>query len=130
MSLLAQVADRLTQVDVRFALICAGALAAHGVTRSTFDLDLLATDPRCLELDTWSPLPEAIDREVRRGDLEDPMAGLVRFTAAGERDIDLVVGRAAWQTWSWARAPTDCRSRRSEGTFFIPFLVCLFPDPG
>ena len=97
MSLLAQVVDRLTKVDIRFALIGAGALAAHGVTRSTFDLDFLATDPRCLQLDTWAPLPEAIDRDVRRGDLDDPMAGLVRFSAAGERDIDLVVGRAGWQ---------------------------------
>ena len=75
MSLLAQVVDRLTQLDIRFALIGAGALAAHGVTRSAFDLNLLATDPGCLELDTWSPLPETIDRDVRRGDLDDPMAG-------------------------------------------------------
>jgi hypothetical protein len=38
--LIARVAAVLGQSGVRYALIGAGALAAHGIARSTFDLDL------------------------------------------------------------------------------------------
>jgi hypothetical protein len=35
--------------------------------------------------------------EVRRGDADDPLRGLVRLTSRDERPVDVVVGRGAWQ---------------------------------
>jgi len=49
-------ADRL----IPFATIGAAALARHGVSRSTFDVDLLTTDPRTLDASLWQD--EAIGR--------------------------------------------------------------------
>ncbi len=101
MTLLAQVADVLRRERIDFALIGAAALAAHGVSRSTVDIDLLVTDPRALDLSSRALNPASNDArvsvDVRRGDADDPLAGVVRFTQPGERDVDLVVGRFQWQ---------------------------------
>jgi len=78
----------------------------HGIARSTFDLDLLTTDVAALEPATWAPL--LADARVtvvsRRGDSDDPLAGVARLGAVGERDIDVVVGRWAWQAEAIGRA--------------------------
>jgi hypothetical protein len=50
--LLALATRALEQGGVRLGLIGAAALAVHGVARSTFDLDLLTTDPAVLDLST------------------------------------------------------------------------------
>ena len=99
MSLLAQVVGQLQREGIRCALIGAEALSLRGVSRSTLDRDLLTTDPRALEEAFWSSLRGSDARlEIRRGDAEDPLAGVVRFTAQGERPVDLMVGRYGWQT--------------------------------
>lgn len=101
MKLLAQVTSALRQERIDFAIIGAAALAAHGVSRSTVDIDLLVTDPRVLSLQwralnpTWDAADVHVD--VRRGDADDPLAGVIRFTQPGEREVDLVVGRYQWQ---------------------------------
>jgi predicted nucleotidyltransferase len=84
---------------VRYALVGAGAMAAHGVARSTFDVDLLTTDPRVLATAFWQALAgqEGVSVDVRTGDAEDPLAGIVRMAADGERKVDVVVGRTRWQ---------------------------------
>jgi predicted nucleotidyltransferase len=104
--LLALVIAVLDRLGVRYALIGAGALAVHGVARSTFDLDLLTTNPAVLDPAVWAGLTadERVHVSVRRGDADDPVAGLVRVQAAGERDVDVVVGRWAWQTDAVERA--------------------------
>ncbi|MEO7794121.1 MAG: hypothetical protein ABIV06_05050 [Thermoanaerobaculia bacterium] len=99
MSLLAEVARRLQQGQIRCALIGAEALSLRAASRSTLDRDLLTTDPRSLDAALWQPLIDAgIHCEIRRGDAEDPLAGVVRITAADERPVDLIVGRHSWQT--------------------------------
>lgn len=99
MRLLSQVTRALRQERIDFALIGAAALAAHGVSRSTVDIDLLVTDPRVLTLDwpTLNPAWNATNVDVRRGDAGDPLAGVIRFTQPGAREVDLVVGRYQWQ---------------------------------
>ena len=78
--------------------------------RSTVDIDLLVTDPRALDLPwralnpTWNDARVSID--VRRGDADDPLAGVIRFAQPGERDVDLVVGRLPWQPDIIGRAHT------------------------
>lgn len=86
-----------------YALIGAAALAARGIARSTYDIDLLTTDPRALDAQVWTTLPaDAID--IRRGDLDDPLAGVIRIMLDADRPIDIVVGKHPWQTRAIARA--------------------------
>ena len=96
MILLDEVAERLDGAGIPFALIGAGALAVYGVIRSTFDHDLLTTSPDVLDAKFWRVLRADAGMDARRGDADDPLAGVVRFTAAGDRDVDLVVGRTGW----------------------------------
>jgi hypothetical protein len=93
----------LDEHRIPYALIGAAALAARGVARSTYDLDLLTTDVRALDAGVWQALP-ADTVDVRRGDLDDPLAGVVRITFAADRPVDVVVGKHAWQTRAIARA--------------------------
>ncbi len=118
------VVDRLDQANVPFALIGAAALAVHGVSRSTLDVDLLVTDPRVLESGFWSGSPEA-DLDIRRGDAANPLAGVVRFRAAGERDVDIVVGRNRWESEIVARAEPIPRGPRLIPTARAEDLVLL-----
>jgi predicted nucleotidyltransferase len=102
-TLLARVAAVLRDERIDFALIGATALAAHGVSRSTMDIDLLVTDQRALRL-AWSDF--GLSADVRRGDTDDPLAGVIRLSHPGERDVDLVVGRDRWQHDILERART------------------------
>jgi hypothetical protein len=66
------------------------------------DLDLFTTDARVLQTAFWTTFSASVD--VRRGDDDDPLAGVIRITAASDRDVDLVVGRSPWQAAVIARA--------------------------
>jgi len=80
-------------------------MAAHGVSRSTLDIDLLVTDASCLDGAVWEALArEGVPLTVRRGDAEDPLAGVVRLGGAPEASVDLVVGRFPWQAHVVERA--------------------------
>jgi hypothetical protein len=98
--LLARVTAVLERLGVRYALIGAGALAVHGVARSTFDLDLLTTNQTVLDPAGWAGLAAdaRVHVDVRRGDADDPLEGLVRIETPDEPEIDVVVGRWEWQT--------------------------------
>ncbi|MBI5069507.1 MAG: hypothetical protein HZB56_14830 [Deltaproteobacteria bacterium] len=105
LDLLAAVSAHLAARGVAHALVGAGALAVHGVSRSTFDVDLLAVDAAVLDPAFWSPLAARGARvDVRAGEGDDPLRGVVRLSQAGERPVDLIVGRAAWQAEALARA--------------------------
>jgi predicted nucleotidyltransferase len=108
-SLLADVAAYLRSRGLPFAVIGATALAARGVSRATRDLDLLVRERGCLEAAFWVPLRSAgVNVDVRRGDAEDPLAGVVRITATDAPALDVVVGRSAWQDGVLDRAtPVD-----------------------
>jgi hypothetical protein len=96
MKLIDEVAERLDHAAVPFALIGAGALAVHGISRATLDQDLLATDARLLRAQFWSTLNASAALDARAGDADDPLAGMVRFTRPGDRIVDVVVGRPGW----------------------------------
>jgi hypothetical protein len=86
-------------------VIGAAALAVHGIARSTQDLDLLVTDRRCLDPIYWVPVRAAgVEVSVHRGDDADPLAGVARLRAAGQTTLDVVVGKAPWQSAAIARA--------------------------
>lgn len=93
-----EVTRHLATRHIRYAVIGAAALALHGVSRSTFDQDLLVTDSSVLAAEMWEPLRNSTAIDVRRGDAGDPLAGVVRFQRADERPVDIVVGRFKWQS--------------------------------
>lgn len=105
MSLIARVSEVLRAQGISHALVGASALSIHGVNRSTLDVDLLAVDRACFESRIWDGLAtEGVGIEVRRGDLDDPLAGVVRFEVAMELPLDLVVGKHHWQRRAIERA--------------------------
>jgi hypothetical protein len=103
-SLLHRVVGILERERVAHAVIGAGAIAAAGVVRSTLDWDLLVVDAAVLRPTLWSALEPEVGVEIRHGDADDPLAGLVRLTMEGQRPADLVVGRFGWHTQAIARA--------------------------
>jgi hypothetical protein len=105
-SLLPRIAAYLRDRNVPCALIGGDALAVHGVPRATLDQDLLAVDASVLDAATWADLSDpSLDIDIRRGDADDPLRGVVRITSSQvERPLDLVVGRYQWQERAIARA--------------------------
>ena len=98
MTLLARVAAVLESLQVPHSLIGAAALAIYGVPRSTSDHDLFVMDTACLDHRIWEDLAsEGVHVEVHRGDFQDPLAGVVRFSVTGEIPVDVVVGKLIWQ---------------------------------
>jgi hypothetical protein len=105
MTLLDRVAALLDAQNVPHAMIGAAALAAAGVARSTYDVDLLTVDAAVLRDTLWAPLRDAgVSVDIRRGDADDPLAGVVRCEISGDRPVDLIVGRHAWQGRAVERA--------------------------
>jgi len=97
MTLLGRTIRRLAEASSPTALIGGVALAVHGLTRYTEDADLLSADGRLLADSFWEPLRAQGARvEVRRADADDPLRGVVRLTAEGEKPVDVVVGRSPW----------------------------------
>lgn len=125
--LLVAVVNVLTGSHVRYALIGAGAMAAHGVVRSTFDVDLLTTDRRVLIPAFWQSLAdgETVHLDVRTGDPDDPLVGIVRMAAPGDRLVDVVVGRPGWQDGVIGRAQPTTIQDATVPVVTIADLVVL-----
>lgn len=87
-------ASFLDSRDLRYCLIGGVALAAWGHSRFTADVDLLTLDARILQPGFWSggglPVPE-----IRIGEAEDPLGGIVRIPLEPVHDLLLGKGRAA-----------------------------------
>ena len=106
-SLLARVSEALKTKGIPHVLVGASALTIHGVNRSTIDVDLFTVDRACLDPRTWDILAsEGIGVEVRKGDPDDPLAGVVRFELDPELPLDVVVGKHLWQRRAIERAET------------------------
>lgn len=97
--LLAAIVERLRSGGVPFALVGAAAMSARGFPRQTLDFDLLTLERRVLEPPFWRDL--ATVPEIRVGDPDDPLAGVVRFL---DPEVDLIVGRYGWQAEALERA--------------------------
>lgn len=124
--LLDRVLAALEEARVPCALIGAAALAVHGISRSTLDLDLLVTDTRVLDPAFWPAIQaNGAVVEIRAGDAADPLAGVVRCRASGQRDVDVVVGRHAWQTELLQRAQPMPRRGRALPTARAEDLILL-----
>src|SRR5258708_7438620 len=89
------VAATLRAHGTPFALIGAGAMAVHGVSRSTRGLDVLVTDLACLVSAYWDRAKlDDVDITLHRGDADDPLAGAVRLRPReGGGPLGVVIGR-------------------------------------
>ena len=91
------VLEILDDQEIRYALIGATALAIHGVSRSTADVDLLVDDSRVLDQGLWTSLRDGgASIRIVRGDPDDPLLGAVRISSPQERTIDVVVIPGGW----------------------------------
>ena len=99
------VLDALEAVGAPYALIGGRAMAARGYPRFTVDVDLLTVDRAVLNAEAWTVLEGQGARvERRRGDDEDPLAGVVHILLADGTDVDVVIARWAWAAALIARA--------------------------
>lgn len=95
----------LASLGAPAALIGGHALAARGYPRFTVDIDLLTTDTRVLDERTWEALRRSgATVDVRRGDADDPLAGVVHILLPDGTDVDLIVAKWSWEADVLARA--------------------------
>ncbi len=94
---------RLSERQVPYALIGAVALARHGVSRYSVDVDLLTMRTEVLAAHFWEGFVDM--PELRRGDAEDPLEGVVRW--GGSRPVDLIVGRGPAMAFAVQSAAAD-----------------------
>jgi hypothetical protein len=65
-----------------YALVGAHAMAVRGYPRSTVDIDLWTADARVLDEALWVGLrQDSVAVDVRRGDADDPLGGVVPHPA-------------------------------------------------
>jgi hypothetical protein len=89
----------LHSIGAPHALIGAHAMAARGYPRFTIDVDLLTSDGRVLDPATWAGLERGgASIDIRRGDADDPLAGVVHILLADGTDVDLVVAKWTWES--------------------------------
>jgi hypothetical protein len=120
-----RVADFLDEQSIAFALIGAAALSARGISRSTYDVDLFTVDTRVLQKELWNPMRPLAEVEVRRGDFDDPLKGVVWIQPPNERKIDIVVGRWKWEQGVIERAQPTPSIARSLPTVTSADLILL-----
>lgn len=112
----------LERLGAPFALIGGYAVAARGFARSTIDVDLLTTDARVLDPSTWNALvAEGAHVDCRRGDDEDPLAGVARVQLPDAMPVDVILAR-----WKWQEAVITRAERVSIGSTRL--LVPLASD--
>lgn len=88
----------LERLGVSFALIGGHAVALRGHPRMTLDYDFLTTDRRALQPDSWESLKRTGAKvDARRGDLDDPLAGVVHIELSDGTEADIVVGKRKWE---------------------------------
>lgn len=105
------VCSLLDSIGAPYALIGGRAVGARGFPRMTVDYDFLTSDRRVLERETWKPLEEqGATVDPRKGDFDDPLAGVVHITLAGGGEADVVVAK-----WKWEQGVIDRAERLDVG---------------
>jgi hypothetical protein len=106
----------LESLGARYALIGAHAMAARGYPRSTVDVDFMTADQRVLDPAIWTGIIRAGGTvEPRRGDHDDPLAGVIHILLPDGTDVDVIVAR-----WKWEAAVIDRAERMRIADIDIP----------
>jgi hypothetical protein len=105
--LLELVVAALESIDARYAVIGGQAVAMRGHPRLTIDYDFLTVDRRVFDREIWTSLEgEGAIVDIRRGDYDDPLAGVVHITLPDDHDADVVVAK-----WKWEQAVIERAER-------------------
>jgi len=109
MNVIDAVSRLLESIGAPYALIGGRAVAARGHPRMTLDYDFLTSDRRVLDSETWQPLSEAgAVVDPRKGEFDDPLAGVVHITFAGGLEADVILAKWKWEAEVLERAePLD-----------------------
>lgn len=84
--------------QIAHAVVGALAVVARGHIRTTADVDVMTTDKVVLQPAFWDLLRESgASVDVRVGDYDDPLAGVVHLELIDGTEADVVVGRYKWQ---------------------------------
>ena len=95
----------LQSIGARYALIGGHAVALRGFPRATIDIDFLTTEPKVLDAATWQDLvANGALVECRRGDAEDPLAGVTTIEFLDATIVDVILARWKWEAEVIARA--------------------------
>ncbi|HEY0140762.1 MAG TPA: hypothetical protein VGF48_07690 [Thermoanaerobaculia bacterium] len=78
-----------------YCLIGGHAVAARGYPRFTLDHDFLTADKRVLQRETWNALDADVD--PRKGEYDDPLAGVVHISGRDGSEVDIVVAKWKWE---------------------------------
>jgi predicted nucleotidyltransferase len=102
-----RVREILERTGIRYAVIGAIAVAARGIPRFTADFDFFTADRRVFDPELWSELrSEEIPVDIRKGDFDDSLGGVVRIGQVHE--VDIVVAKWKWELAVIERAePVD-----------------------
>jgi hypothetical protein len=98
MNVIDAVSRLLESIGARYALIGGHAVAARGYPRMTLDYDFLTSDPRVLESATWHSLEQVgAIVDPRKGEFDDPLAGVVHITFADGLEADVLLAKWKWE---------------------------------
>jgi hypothetical protein len=104
----------LERLGAPYALIGGRALVARGYVRLTVDFDFLTTDKRVLDATSWTAL-EGAKIDIRKGDSDDPLGGVVHIRLADGDEADVLVGR-----WEWEQAVIERAEPVVLGSLTVP----------
>ncbi|MEO8379699.1 MAG: hypothetical protein ABI779_08550 [Acidobacteriota bacterium] len=96
--LLELVVGALESLGTPYAVIGGQAVAMRGHPRLTVDYDFLTADRRVFQRNVWTSVEEkGAIVDVRKGNPDDPLAGVVHITLLDEHDVDVVVAKWKWE---------------------------------
>jgi hypothetical protein len=126
--LFVDVVSHLERKEISAALMGAAAMAPHGVGRVTFDFDLLTVSREVLVSAFWDGITGEID--VRKGDFDDPLAGVVRCRRRGQAQVDVVVSKDKYARDIVERAERHVVADVSMPVVQLADLILLKLDAG
>jgi hypothetical protein len=98
MNVVEAVSAVLESIGAPYALIGGRAVGARGHPRMTLDYDFLTSDARILTREIWASLERAgATIDPRKGDYDDPIAGVVHIAFADGIEADVLLARWKWE---------------------------------
>ncbi|HSP16662.1 MAG TPA: hypothetical protein VLV78_18090 [Thermoanaerobaculia bacterium] len=116
MSAIESISRVLESIAAPYALIGGRAVGLRGHPRMTLDYDFLTTDPRVLQPGIWASLARRdATIEPRKGDADDPLAGVVRIIFHDGVEADVILAK-----WKWQQGVIDRAEPLDVGGVTIP----------
>ena len=116
MNILEVVARTFEAIGAPYALIGGRAVGVRGFPRMTLDYDFLTTDRRVLQRDQWRDLEQlGVTADPRKGEFDDPLAGVVHLSFPEDREADVVLAK-----WKWEGDVIERAERLDVGGIVVP----------